>query len=186
MKPHIKYSLAALSAAALVAIVFLAIGRTSTEPTRARVGYLNITASLPLFIAEEKGYFADEGVTVIASPLQTSNQLVDGIIAGNLDAFVEASAVPGLAVHLQSPGKLKIFAASAITKEAPFDAILVPSASKLSSLRDLEGRKIGVFPGTTASHLLKKYLADQSVVVDGITFVPTPPQNHLTALAAGS
>lgn len=186
MNRRTKLILTALSVAVLVAIAFLTIGRTSTEPSRARVGYLNITASAPLFIAEEKGYFAEEGVAVEASRLETSNQLVDGIIAGNLDAFVEASAVPVLAVHLQSPGKLKIFAASAITKEAPFDALLVPSASMVSSLRDLQGKTIGVFPGTTASHLLRKYLTDQGVAVAGITFVPIPPQNHLTALAAGS
>lgn len=181
------FLIAGVAALILGAIVFVfTIDRPTAGPVTARIGYLNITASAPLFIAEEKGYFAEEGVTVDASRLETSNQLVDGIIAGNLDAFVEASAVPVLAVHLQSPGKLKIFAASAITKEAPFDALLVPSASTLSSLRDLQSKKIGVFPGTTASHLLRKYLTDQGVAVAGITFVPIPPQNHLTALAAGS
>lgn len=175
---------------ALIAIAIIAVtawqGRMARESVVARIGYLNITASLPLFIAEENGFFAEEGVQVMASQLETSNQLVDGIAAGNLDAFVEASAVPVLALDLQAPGRLKVFAQSSITKEAPFDALLVKGDSPIKSLRDLAGRRIGVFPGSTASNLLRKFLLDHGVDVTDSTFVPVPPQNHLTALLDGS
>ena len=67
-----------------------------------------------------------EGIHEEAMPIATSNQLVDASVAGNLDIYPESSAYPALAVELQSPGRLKIFAASAITKQKPFDALLVP------------------------------------------------------------
>jgi ABC-type nitrate/sulfonate/bicarbonate transport system substrate-binding protein len=156
------------------------------QPVTVRIGYLNITASLPLFIAEEKGFFSDEQLKHEAVVTATSNQLVDGIVAGNLDVFVEASAVPVLAVELQSSGRLKIFSVSSITKKAPFDALLVKEDSPIKVLADLAGRKIGVFPGSTASALLKKHLLDSGVDVSGVTFVPMPPQNHLSALLEGS
>lgn len=151
-----------------------------------RIGYLNITASLPLFVAEEKGFLEAEGIKHESLPLATSNQLVDGVTAGNLDAFPESSAVPVLAVELQSPGRMKVFSVSSITKTAPFDALLVKENSPITKLSDLAGKKIGVFPGSTATTLLKKYLSDAKVDVSGVTFVPMPPQNQLTALLEGA
>ena len=143
-------------------------------------------ASLPLFIAEEKGFLAEEGLQFKTTAIATSNQLVDGVVAGNLDCYIESSAVPVLAVELQSPGKLKVFAVSEITRETPFDALLVKEDSPIKALSDLAGKKIGVFPGSTATNLLKKYLGDKGLDVSSITFVPMPPPNHLAALVRGS
>lgn len=161
-------------------------GKGVSAQTTVRIGYLNIVASLPLFVAEEKGFLKEEGVTFETFPIASSNQLVDGIIAGNLDFFIESSAVPILAVEIQSPGKLKVFSVSEITPKAPFDALLVKENSSIKSLSDLAGKKIGVFPGSTAANILKKYLIDKGIDVSGITFIPMPPQNHLTALLEGS
>lgn len=172
---------------ALVIVADLVAGcRSPQAPMVARVGYLNITASLPLFITEANGYFAEEGVQVETFEIATSNQLVDGIVAGNLDAFIEASAVPVLAVELQLPERLKVFSVSSITKEAPFDTVLVREDSAPANLQDLAGKRIGVFPGSTATNLLKKFLDDSGVDTANITFVPIPPQNQLTTLLEGS
>jgi ABC-type nitrate/sulfonate/bicarbonate transport system substrate-binding protein len=187
-RTSIKIPFVVAGVAILVAAI--AFGIISKHPLKdhvtARIGYLNITASLPLFIAEEKGFFADKGVLIEAHQIASSNQLVDGIVAGNLDVFVEASAVPVLAVELQSPGRLKVFSVSSITKQAPFDTLLVKEGSSIKSLQDLAGKKIGVFPGSTATNLLRKFLADRGIDVSKITFVPVPPQNHLTVLLGGS
>lgn len=172
--------------ALVAALVFVSTNRPTENSALARVGYLNITASLPLFIAEEKGYFIEEGVQVETHQIASSNQLVDGVVSGNLDAFIESSAVPVFAVELQSPGKLKVFAVSSITNQAPFDALLVKDDSPIKELKDLAGRKIGVFPGSTATSLLKKFLIEKGVDVSGVIFLPIPPQNHLAALLEGA
>lgn len=188
MNQRRKILIGGLAALLLVTTVLLVVvlRRASETPTTARVGYLNITASLPLFIAEDKGYFAEESVKAETHQTASSNQLVDGIVGNNLDAFIEASAVPVLSVELQSPGRLKVFSVSSITRQAPFDAILVKEDSPLRNLQDLAGKKIGTFPGSTATNLLRKFLADRAIDVSNITFVPMPPQNHLTALLEGS
>ncbi|MHC4572128.1 MAG: ABC transporter substrate-binding protein [Planctomycetota bacterium] len=151
-----------------------------------RIGYLNIVTNLALFVAEEKGFLKDEGIEYKTIPVASSNQIVDDIVAGNLDCFTGASAVPVLAAELQSPGKLKVFSVSEITPQKPFDALLVKEDSPLKTLSDLSGRKIGVFPGSTAANLLKKYLGDKGIDASAATFVPIPPANHLAALNEGS
>jgi len=172
--------------AAVGGAAFLLSNRHAPESPVVRVGYLGITASLPLYIAEEKGYFTAEGVRIASQQVATSNQLVDAIVAGNLDVVVETSAVPVLAVELQSPGKIKVFATSDITQEAPFDSVLVKQDSPVTSLRDLANKRIGVFPGSTASTLLKKHLQDEGIDISNAVFVPTPPQSQLAALKEGS
>ena len=172
---------------ALVVLAFLVFrNRSPQAPMVGRIGYLNIAASLPLFIAEANGYFAEEGVQAETVEMATSDQLVEGIVAGDLDVLIEASAVPVLAAELQSPGTLKVFSVSSITKEAPFDTVLVREDSALANLQDLAGKTIGVFPGSTATNLLKKFLDDSGIDTANITFVPIPPENQLTALLEGS
>jgi ABC-type nitrate/sulfonate/bicarbonate transport system substrate-binding protein len=171
---------------AAAAVLCCGTGCGRKEAELVKIGYLQNTGSLPLFVAEEKGYFAEEGVREEAMPIATSNQLVDALLAGNLQAFPESSAYPVLAVELQSPGRLKIFSASAITKQHPFDSLLVKENSPVKKISDLAGKRIGVFPGSTATSLLRKYLKDNHVDVSGITFVPIPPQTQMGALLEGS
>jgi len=151
-----------------------------------RIGYLNIVTNLALFVAEEKGFLKDEGIEYKTIPVDSSNQIVDDIVAGNLDCFTGASAVPVLAAELRSPGKLKVFSVSEITQQQPFDALLVKEDSPLKTLSDLAGKRIGVFPGSTATNLLKKYLGDKGVDTSAATFVDMAPANHLAALNEGS
>jgi len=170
----------------IIVILATRARQPSETPYTVKIGYLNIVASLPLFVAEEKGFLKEEGVEFKSLPIGTSNQLVDGLLSKNLDCFIEASAVPVFAVELQSPDKIKIFSVSEITPQAPFDALLVKDASLIKVIADLAGKKVGVFPGSTATHLLKKHLSDKSVDVSKTTFIPVPPPNMLAALVEGS
>ena len=173
----------------VVVIILGLIGQTKKDREGSytvQIGYLNIVASLPLFVAEEMGFLKEEGVKFNCLPIGTSNQLVDGLIAKNLDCFIEASAVPVLAAELQSPGKVKVFSVSEITPQAPFDALLVKEASSIKSIADLAGKKVGVFPGSTATRLIKKHLSDKGIDVSSVTFIPIPPPNMLAALVEGS
>jgi len=157
----------------------------SQQAPAVRIGYLNLVTSLPLFIAQEKGFFKAQGIKFESIPLPTSNRLADALIAGDLDCYIGASIVPVFAAELLSPGKMKVFAASEITQEHPFDALLVKSGSTIKTLPDLSGKKIAVFPGSTATNLLKNYLHSQGLDVSTIIFVDLLPAEHLDALKIG-
>lgn len=151
-----------------------------------RVGHLPILASAPLYVAQENGYFEDNRVNVEIVQLQSSNQLVDALVRGDIDIVVESSAVPVLIVETIDSGKIKIFSASDITPETPFDSIIVKEGSKIKDLKDLENKKIGVFPGSTATSLLKAYLGENGVDTRNIEFIQIIPANQLPALYEGS
>jgi ABC-type nitrate/sulfonate/bicarbonate transport system substrate-binding protein len=150
-----------------------------------RVAYLPFVATLPYFVAEEKGYFREEGVEVRAEVAATSNQLVNALAAGQVDLVPALSAAPILALEAAAPGRVRLVSASIVDAAHPFDALLVTDRSAITTVRKLRGARIGVFPGTTASRLLTRWLAQQQVDTSTVTLVPLPPAQQLGALRAG-
>ena len=156
------------------------------EAKTVKVGYLPLLASLPLYVAQENGYFDEQNVKIETVQLQSSNQLIDALVRGDIDIIVESAAAPALIVETIDKNKLKIFSASDITQETPFDALIVKKGSSIKELKDLENKKIGVFPGSTATNLLKKYLQENGIDISKIEIIQTVPANQLPALYTGS
>lgn len=154
-------------------------------PTPVRVGYLSFVATLPYFVAESKGYFREEGISVRAELAATSNQLVSALAADQVDLVPALSAAPVFALEAASPGRVRLISASIVDAAHPFDAILVPNSAPITTVAQLRGRRIGVFPGTTASRLLMRWLARERLDTTIITLVPLPPPQQLGALRAG-
>lgn len=169
----------------ILLLSFVALHSCRPAPPTVHIGYLNLITSLPLFIAQEKNFLTAQGIKFEAIPVATSNQLADDLIAGDLDCYIGASVVPVFVAELKSPGKMKVFTASEITPHQPFDALLVKVGSPIKTLSDLSGKRIAVFPGSTATNLLKKYLTDKNLDVSTISFVQLPPAQHLGSLKAG-
>ena len=167
-------------------LVLLGLTGCSPAQEKVRIGYLNITGSLPFFVAQELSYVEENGIPVEPVRMTSSNQLVDVLLTNKLDSVVETSAVPVFSAEIESPGRIKVFSVSEIRKGRPFDSLLVRKGSAIESLSDLEGTKIGVFPGSTATILLRDFLDDNNVSVSGIEFIEIPPTNQLEALQAGS
>lgn len=66
---------------------------SNLEKTEFNLGYLNSTAHLFAFVAQEEGYFADEGLNVNLTQFSSSSELESGLTNGKLDvAFI--STVP--------------------------------------------------------------------------------------------
>ena len=158
---------------------------TKEEPV-VNIAFLNLVVSLPWFIVEEKGYLEEVNVQYKAVQLGSSNMVADAVISGNADYGVSISAVPVLAAETYSPGKAKVFSVTQMTKEQPFDALLTKEDNGITELAHLVGKKVGVFPGSTATAFLKKFLSGKEVDISNTTFVPIPPPNQLAALKEGS
>ncbi len=169
-----------------VGVIFIA----KSEPTNdyvVKIGVLPTMASeLTLEIALQKGFFKEAGVNVQVTELATSNLIIDALIRGDIDVTSGISIIPFVHAEIVDPGKLKIFAITAHTNNAPFDSIIVKSDSGIESINDLNGKKIGVFPGTTATNMLKIFFKEKGIDTSGIQFVQLPPPAQLAALSAGS
>ncbi len=70
------------------------------EKTDITIGYLNSTAHLLAFVAQEEGYFAEEGLNVTLTQFSSASELVNGLESDKLDvAFI--GSVPTLTFQSQ-------------------------------------------------------------------------------------
>src|SRR6185295_15959993 len=70
--------------------------------------------------------------------------------------------------------------------DAPFDSIIVPQNSSLQTLADIQGKKVGVFPGSTGTNVLKYTMRKKGLDPSQTTFLQLTGANQLSALESGS
>jgi ABC-type nitrate/sulfonate/bicarbonate transport system substrate-binding protein len=172
--------------ALLISLTILGGCQKSREPAMVvTAGYLPMVSSLTYFVADENGYFVDEGLRIDARPIKTSNAIAQDLAAGNLDVAIELSIVPLLKMLGSSEPKFRIFSTSRITAENGFDGVLVLPSSPVTDLGQLSGRRVGVFPGTTAKNTFARVFGESFPGSPMPIFIEVDPALHLPSLSSG-
>jgi NitT/TauT family transport system substrate-binding protein len=160
--------------AALVALSGTAFAQLEKRDVHIAVGGKNAFYYLPLTIAEQLGYFKDEGLEVKISDFAGGSQALRAVVGGS------AEVVSGAYEHTISlQGKQQYFRAFVLQGRLPQIALGVGKAKSgtFKSLKDLKGMKIGVSaPGSSTHNLVKQLLTkagldpnkDVSIVGAGI------------------
>jgi NitT/TauT family transport system substrate-binding protein len=154
--------------------------------TKVRIGIVTVSTSLPIKVAEKKNLFSKYDIEPVVTEVQTSNQLTDALVRGEIDMGYGAGILPPIDSEISSPGKLKLFSVNIESPQIAWNAIITKKESSIQNLNDLAGKKIGVFPGMLGQSLLKEYLKTQKVDTSKIEFVQIPPANQLAAIEASS
>ena len=177
-----RYQFLKTSAAVLLILLLQSCGKQ--EPSKVSFGYQPFGSNLPFFIAMEKGFFKEQGLEVTAEKIisanDAANAVVNGTIVGN--ATIPLNVV--LNIEENQPGLLKIFMVKATSRERWSDYLLVKKNSKIDSISQLKGRKVGGYPGSAQQTLLKLILRKFMDEKDIIT-VEMPPNTQLQGLDAG-
>ena len=112
--------------------------------------------------------------------------MVQALVDGDADVLPAVSLVDvvnsGVRSGLKKP---LIFSHSRMRAEPPFESILVLRGSSYSTLRDLEGQRIAVYPGITSKSAVAHFLERNGLETSGIEFFPLPPPEHILALQRG-
>lgn len=112
---------------------------------------------LPLTIAEQLGYFKDEGLNVRISDFAGGAVALRAVVGGSADVV---SGAYEHTISLQS--KKQYFRAFVLQGRLPQIAfgVATPKADQVKSFRDLKGMKVGVSaPGSSTHNLVKQLLA---------------------------
>ena len=181
MKTYVRTSLTTVLMAALI----VAAAGCQSDSRTVRIGYLPMVSSLTHFVALDQGFYAAAGISVDANPIKTSNLMAQDLIAGHIDVAIELSLVPLLKQLEASPRTAYIFSTSTITIDNGFDGIVTLASSPLTDLRMLSGRRVAVFPGTTARHTIADVFSTRFPGVPPPTFLELDPQLQIQALQNG-
>ncbi len=181
----------AILAIALIGITFIFFnnmaGRVVDNPDsleKVKVGYRGQLFYLPAYVAEAKGYYKEQGLNVELIKFDSTNQLVEAVINGNIDAGVGGvnSLVP-LTIEGKNKGLLKIFTLGYYSHE--FDDLLVRKDSDIKTLQDMVGKTLSTLPGSTAMTWITIMLEKEGLK-GKVNIVQTKPSQQLNALSSGS
>ncbi len=159
--------------------------KVTYEPLqKVKIGYRPQLFYLPAYVAKAEGYYRAQGLDAELVSFESTNQLVDAILNGNIDAGVGGvNILVPLTIEDKSPGQLKIFDLTYFHKE--FDALLVAKNSSITKVSDLKGKTISTLPGTAANFWMKSMLEKENLTGQ-VKVVETNPSQQLAALASGS
>ena len=156
-----------------------------------QIGYIPIFAFAPFFVADQKGYFAEQGLVVELQAFRSGGPMIAPLSVGELDVGggetgpglfnavdqdLDIRVVSGMAA--QPPG---FGAAPLLVRKALLDS------GEVTAPEDLAGRKVAVnIVRGTAEYLVAKGLAQGGLTVDDVELVAIPFPEMPAALANGA
>jgi NitT/TauT family transport system substrate-binding protein len=155
---------------AIAAAVLAGVWACGMQPAAAatvsevRIGTNNVVSDAPFFIANEKGYFAEQGIKVVFVPFDAGPRMIAPLGTGQLD--VAAGAMSAGLFNAAARGiNIKIVADKGSTPPGyDYMPLLVRKAlvesGKVKSYKDLKGLKVaeaakGGSPGSKLNQTLK-------------------------------
>lgn len=154
------------------------------ETSTIRIGYWPLASGLPFYVAVEKGYFKDAGINVEVQRHAGAQQVMEAMLSGRCDGSANGVGSGNLAVgELAAPGSFKIVCSNYSNKEFVLDEILIPASSTVTSLKELEGKRIGTGPGIQNITMCKAIL--DGAGVKNARVIELPIAQHVASLAAG-
>ena len=144
------------------------------------LGYSQGLPDIPTLIAEEKGFFRDEGLDVRSQKYAAGKLALDALLRSEVD--VATAAVTPIA--LQS---LRAKQFSIVGQFVQYSSVelLTRAETQIRSPADLQGHRVGVMAGTSAQYFLDTLLVDSGIASTGITEVEIPAAQSVDALVQG-
>jgi NitT/TauT family transport system substrate-binding protein len=133
------------------------------QPLKATIGVLRLSSSAPVFIAQDKGYFRDEGLDIDLKFFDAAQPIAVATTSGDVDFGITAFTA-GL-YNLAGKGTLKVI--GGMSRDKPGYPLIGYFASNkayaagLTAPKDLAGRRIAVTQVGSSFHYALGLLADK-------------------------
>lgn len=167
-----------LAASALVLGLFFGActSENDQEDTTLKVALLPIMDTLPFYVAEQNGYFADEGIQVELLPVKSPTERDALMQANEVDGML--TDLPGVGVFNRDEPQVKVISlARKAYNNAPLFRLLAAPNSGIKNVADLSGVKIGISQNTVIEYITDRMLEQSGldtaeIAVEEITAIP--------------
>jgi NitT/TauT family transport system substrate-binding protein len=171
-----------ISFVVLISFFALAVG---AQAETIKIGLLKTVGTTPIFIAEEKGYFAAEGLDVENVVFDSAEPIAVAVVSGAID--IGATGLTAGFYTLAGQGALKMLASDSFERPGfQGQAVLVSNrawAAGLKSFTDLPGHSVAISQIGGAPHYSLGLLADK-FGIDLKSLRVLPLQSNVNRIAA--
>ena len=149
---------------------------TPKEKTKGSLGMLRLTSSAPLFIAMDKGFFAEEGIEIEPQWFDAAHPIAVSTASSKVD--VGATGITASLYNMAANGqKLGIVADKGREQKGYSSSALLVTTDNynagVKSLKDLKGKRIGITQkGSTFHYMLGRMLETQGMSLNDVEIVP--------------
>ena len=147
-----------------------------SEDPKLRIALIPVLDTLPMFVAEQNGYFKEQGITVEQVPVKSPQER---------DVLMQTEQVDGVLTDLQSTALLNketakvkaVHIARRAFSDSPLFRVLASPQSGFTKPEDLKGVPIAVSQNTVIEYLTQRLLeraglAANEITVQEVTAIP--------------
>ncbi len=149
---------------------------------KVRVGILNFPGGTPILIADEKGYFREEGLDVDIRIFDSGKSALGTMLKDKALDIVTVAQTP---IVVNSFDYSDFVVISGIVSSANDSKILTSHESHISTPIELRGKTIGITKGTTGQYFMSLFLAQHGLDVRDIKILDIPAADLPEALRSG-
>lgn len=157
--------------------------RVTTSGPLIKVRFANAgsLASAPVYVALEKGCFAQEGLDVSYLPFTAGKDALDAMLGGKAD-FATVADLP-IAIKALEGSKFSVIAMLSVRPR--LYGIIARRDQGISSAKDLRGKRIAVVQGTNVPFILDSFLLFHRIPRNDVQMVNVPPDGMADAMKKG-
>ena len=189
-----KWITAAVAAATALTLAGCSTGTSNsgasgsgTQPYTVNVGIMNLAMFAPLYIADAKGYFADQGIKLNLQTVASGQDAVPLASSGKLDVVV-AGFSAGMFNAINEGLDIKVVGSMAVsTGDANATGTHLVAEPPITTVAQLKGKKVGAAGGAGGTGALITALALESagLTLKDVTIVNLANADMPAALANG-
>ena len=167
---------------------------TSEGLQTVNVGHVQLAIFSPLYVADAKGYFADEGIKIKLEAIKSGQDAIPLAASGKLDAVV-AGFSAGLFSAVETGLDVKVVGSMGVSagdEEEPPSALIASKKlvddGTITTVADLKGRKVAVAGGAggTGAFYVGMALEEAGLSITDVELVALGNPDMPTAVANGS
>jgi NitT/TauT family transport system substrate-binding protein len=143
------------------------------EPDTLRMAVLPILDALPMYVAEEQGYFEEENLVVEFVPVFSAAERDQVIQAGQADGMIN-ELLSTMFYNADQTEVIVVRNARVATPEYPQFRVLASAESGITGLEDLKGQDIGISEGTIIEYSTDRLLEAEGFSADDISTIAVP------------
>jgi NitT/TauT family transport system substrate-binding protein len=127
---------------ALGAAASLGLGgrRAWAAPDRVRVGVFPVSAALPFWVAQQRGFFAAQNIEVVPTTMASSTVILGSFLTGDLDAGAAVVTIESLNVNLRAPGTVVYISLNGQNAAHRQETFMVRKGLDVTSIAGLKGK----------------------------------------------